>query len=251
MNWSSHSTSYPDNYAGFKIANGFQLYGDDGTATQRLIGIDSSYRPPWVPRVAVGSDNSPTYYYGKEHYFVASSGTYGPGKFTIDCDGGTNFSVLNDFAWEVTDRNSPTPNRYARFRVFLDLTNFPDEKLGLNLFNGAGIYNANSLSVSGPSTLLGSYYSNKTVVSSATYTITASDSFVYLDATSAGITVQLPAAVGNGRVLNLKKVDTSGNVVVFKAASGETIDGSAAVTTSTPYAAIGLQDGASTKWWVH
>jgi hypothetical protein len=102
-----------------------------------------------------------------------------------------------------------------------------------------------------PATFSSAFHQGVTAVSSTPYTITKSDSFVYLDATSAGITVQLPAAVGNGRYLHLKKVDTSGNVVVFKAAAGETIDGSAAVTTGTPYAAIGLQDGASTKWWVH
>lgn len=90
-----------------------------------------------------------------------------------------------------------------------------------------------------------------TIVSSTPYTVTYSNSYVYVDALSSAITIQLPAATASGRVLNLKKIDTSGNSVVYKAASGETIDGSAAVTTSTPYAAIGLQDGASTKWWIH
>jgi hypothetical protein len=96
-----------------------------------------------------------------------------------------------------------------------------------------------------------SVYFGVTTISSTPYTITASDFAVYFDASSAPITALLPPAVGNGRGLRLKKVDTSGNVVVFKSASGETIDGAAAVTTGTPYAAMDVIDGASTKWWVH
>jgi hypothetical protein len=127
-----------------------------------------------------------------------------------------------------------------------NLSNFSEMNCDDTPFNNVG-----SMNVNGAVSLLSAVYMKTETVSSSPYTVAASNHYIYVDATSAGITVQLPAATGTGRVLVLKKVDSSGNAVVYKAASGETIDGSAAVTTSTPFASMSVQDGASTKWWVH
>lgn len=59
-----------------------------------------------------------------------------------------------------------------------------------------------------------------------TYTATGSDDLILCDATSAGFTVTLPAATGNtGKVLRIKKTDSSANAVTISRAGSDTIDG--------------------------
>lgn len=73
------------------------------------------------------------------------------------------------------------------------------------------------------------------------YTATASDYTVRCDATTNSITVNLPSASSNvGKIYNIKKVDTSGNIILIVPCS-ETIDGEVNHTISLPYANLTLQ----------
>jgi hypothetical protein len=68
----------------------------------------------------------------------------------------------------------------------------------------------------------------------AAYTLTATDSVVTGDATSAAFTVTLPTAVGiTGRIYTVKKIDSSANAVTVGTTSGQTIDGAATYVLST------------------
>jgi hypothetical protein len=67
-------------------------------------------------------------------------------------------------------------------------------------------------------------------------TIVASDYTILCDATTAGFTVALPAAASSvGRVLVVKKIDSSSNVVLIDASGAETIDGAATISVAVQY----------------
>lgn len=75
--------------------------------------------------------------------------------------------------------------------------------------------------------VFGSASSYPVTTKTANYTVTANDSTVYVDSTSAGFTVTLPTAVGiAGRIYAFKKTSTDANTVVIDPAGSETIDGS-------------------------
>ena len=81
-------------------------------------------------------------------------------------------------------------------------------------------------------------------------TLIASDCTVLCDATSAGFTVALPAAAtSSGRMLVIKKIDASANVVVIDANASETIDGALTVSIAARYNSFTLHcDGSA--WYV-
>lgn len=69
-----------------------------------------------------------------------------------------------------------------------------------------------------------------------TYAATTSDDLILCDASGGAFTVTLYAASGNsGRVLKLKKTDSSVNAVTIDGNSSETIDGATTTTLSTQY----------------
>lgn len=77
------------------------------------------------------------------------------------------------------------------------------------------------------------------------------DDYTFLgNATGGVVSVNLPAAASvPGRVLVLKKTDSSGNAARFVASGAETIDGSATLSISTQYQSYTIQsDGA--QWWI-
>lgn len=81
-----------------------------------------------------------------------------------------------------------------------------------------------------------------TVTKTANYTATASDYTIRCDATSGTLTITLPAAATFvGKIYNIKKVDTTGNVVLVDPSSAETIDSDATHTISLPYANLTIQ----------
>lgn len=68
------------------------------------------------------------------------------------------------------------------------------------------------------------------------YTATSQDFFIPVDATSGSVTITLPAAASHsGRILNIKKIDASGNSVIIDGNSSETIDGATTQTTTTQW----------------
>ena len=78
----------------------------------------------------------------------------------------------------------------------------------------------------------------------------ADDYMLLCDATSAAITVTLPAAASNaGRVILVKKIDVSANAVTIDGAGAETIDGAATQSTTTQWTSFSVQcDG--TGWFI-
>ena len=80
------------------------------------------------------------------------------------------------------------------------------------------------------------------------YTCTNSDYTIRADATSGALTITLPSVPDSGRVLNIKKVDTSSNSLTVSG-NGHNIDGQATMTIGVPYTNMMVQyDGTSTTW---
>lgn len=79
------------------------------------------------------------------------------------------------------------------------------------------------------------------------YTVVANDSSIRCDTTSGSITVNLPAATGSGRTLNIKKL-ASANTVTVDGNSSDTIDGGTTAVLTTQYESITIQDVASNTW---
>jgi hypothetical protein len=87
------------------------------------------------------------------------------------------------------------------------------------------------------------------VSKSSSYTATANDYFILVDASGGAVTITLPASSGiTGRVYNIKKTDSSGNAVIIDPNSTETIDGLGTMSTTTQYQAFTVVcDGSN--WW--
>lgn len=88
-------------------------------------------------------------------------------------------------------------------------------------------------------------------IRTVTGSITAAEDFTILcDATSGGITINLPAAsTVTGRIYNVKKIDNSVNTVTIDPDSTETIDGAATNVISTQWTNIQFQSN-GTNWFI-
>ena len=85
-----------------------------------------------------------------------------------------------------------------------------------------------------------------------TYLVTTADrdKLICVDATSGNLVVTLPssASCGNGFVIGVKKIDSSGNTVTITCNAAETWDGANTEVLSSQYEiAYGQNDG--TQWW--
>lgn len=97
---------------------------------------------------------------------------------------------------------------------------------------GASGSPGSKLTVQGP---IATTYAAKT----AAYTITATDSIINCNSTSAAFAVTLPTAVGcPGRVYTIKKTDASANAVTVDTTSSQTIDGASTKVLSNQYDTI-------------
>ena len=95
----------------------------------------------------------------------------------------------------------------------------------------------------------GAYETLKTVSKTANYTI-VDETFLKGDATSASITLTLPAAADLGDTpIHIKKIDSTANTVTIDANGTETIDGDLTVVITDQYTTITVvSDG--TDWWI-
>ncbi len=85
-----------------------------------------------------------------------------------------------------------------------------------------------------------------TVSKSSGYTATATDYTIRCDASGGGFTITLPAVASHtGRVLHIKKSDSSGNVVVVDGASSEEIDGATTASLTVQFEVITIQSNGS------
>lgn len=82
------------------------------------------------------------------------------------------------------------------------------------------------------------------------YSVAASDFYIYANATAGTITVMLPPATGSGRLLVVKKIDSSANAVTVQASAGNTIDGSGSQVIVTQYASLFIQDVMPGNWFI-
>lgn len=92
--------------------------------------------------------------------------------------------------------------------------------------------------------------SSTTDVTAATYTAGGGEQHINADCTSNAITISLPAAsTMAGRWLNVKKIDSTGNVVTIDPNGSETIDGATTISLTMQYESVTLySDG--TEWWI-
>lgn len=88
-----------------------------------------------------------------------------------------------------------------------------------------------------------------TVVKTANYTA-ADDSVILCDATSAGFTITLPSAASStSRKYEIKKTDSTSNVVTVDANASETIDGSLTKLLESQYQSISIVSDGS-NWFI-
>ena len=91
-------------------------------------------------------------------------------------------------------------------------------------------------------------FATNTVV--ADTTLTSVHSSVRVDATTANITITLPAAAAagvSGRLYRIKKIDATANTVIVDANAAELIDGSLTKTISAQYGTFTIQSN-GTSW---
>lgn len=93
-------------------------------------------------------------------------------------------------------------------------------------------------------------YRTSVRATSATTTLTATDTLLIANAASGAITVNLPtAASASGQVYSVKKIDASANAVTIDPSGAETIDGTATKIISAQYGSLTFQSDGAT-WWV-
>lgn len=80
------------------------------------------------------------------------------------------------------------------------------------------------------------------------YTVLSTDSNIRCDASTAAVTINLPAASATKRELLVKKIDSSANTCTVARNGTDTIDGATSVVLSTRYATTKLQDASSGLW---
>ena len=98
----------------------------------------------------------------------------------------------------------------------------------------------------------GALYEKITSTSDATYTVLVTDRYIYVTAsTDNNKVVALPAATGSGRILTIKKLDSSTATVTIDGNASETIDGETTFVLSMQYESITIQDAASGVWYIN
>lgn len=136
----------------------------------------------------------------------------------------TNSQIFIDIIGSVNGNNAGYPNSSSAFSVgfFLPLT--------LTNISAAA------------------FYAKTKSVSDSPYTLLSEDGYLRADAAGGNMTVNLPAAVGNGRLVSIKKIDSSGNTVTIDGSGSETIDGATTYVLTTQYQGVQLIDAASGVW---
>lgn len=105
--------------------------------------------------------------------------------------------------------------------------------------------NLTSLAVAGAISNAGGIYL-PTVLKITNYTVTINDYTVRCDATGGAFTVTLPLSPGLGQIVNIKKVDTSGNNIIISG-NGKNIDGNGSASLTTAYSKLTIQYN-GTNW---
>jgi hypothetical protein len=89
-----------------------------------------------------------------------------------------------------------------------------------------------------------------TATKTSGYTVTASDTVVFADATSGSVTITLPVASGlSGYRFYVKRIDSSGNSVSIARSGSDTIDGSTSQSLDLQYTSITIVSNGS-NWYI-
>lgn len=92
------------------------------------------------------------------------------------------------------------------------------------------------------------YYPQTKAVADSPYTLTSETGYLRCNAVGGNMTINLPAAVGNGRLVTIKKIDSSTNTVTIDGSGTETIDGATTYILNTQYQGVQIIDCASGVW---
>ncbi len=87
-------------------------------------------------------------------------------------------------------------------------------------------------------------------VADSPYAVAATDYTILCNAVGGNMTINLPAATGTGRILNIKKIDASAYTVTVDANGSETIDGALTYVISGQWVNITIQDGGTGVWYI-
>lgn len=121
-----------------------------------------------------------------------------------------------------------------------NLANYPATHSGFTV--GVGVY----LGLTNVSAL--NYYAQTKAVADSPYTLTSEVGYLRCNAVGGNMTVNLPAAIGNGRLVTIKKIDASANTVTIDGSGAETIDGAATKVLTTQWQVIQFIDAAAGLW---
>lgn len=115
---------------------------------------------------------------------------------------------------------------------------------------GAG-YGTGTKGIVTASRLRADGFATATAAKTADYTATLDDGTIEVDASGAARTITLFAASGNaGKIIVVKKTDSSANAVIIDGNAVETIDGAATTVLSTQWALVMLQVNATGTAWI-
>jgi hypothetical protein len=100
------------------------------------------------------------------------------------------------------------------------------------------------------STIVKQVHDTVTAVNNAAspYTLQFNDSFLTCDATAGAVIFTLPAALGTGRELTIKKIDATANACTPTRSGSDTIDGATSYSITVQYAASKIIDQAAGSW---
>lgn len=107
-----------------------------------------------------------------------------------------------------------------------------------------------SLKIAGGVPAWGNGMSFGTNTQATNYTVTNTDTVVFADATSANVTITLPAASGlAGYRFYIKRIDNSSHTVSIARTGSDTIDGMTSFTLDLQYTAFGVVSNGS-AWYI-
>lgn len=92
------------------------------------------------------------------------------------------------------------------------------------------------------------FYVKTKAVADSPYTLLSEDGYLRCNAVGGNMTVNLPVAIGNGRLVTVTKTDTSAYTVTLDGNGSETIDGATTKVLALPNESIQMIDAAAGVW---
>ena len=135
----------------------------------------------------------------------------------------TNTQILVDIIGSVNGNNANYPSTHSGMSTYL---------VPLTLTNISAA----------------AFYVKTKAVADSPYTVLSEDGYIRANAVGGAMTINLPTAYGNGRMITIKKIDASANTVTIDGSGAETIDGAATKVLTTQWQVIQFIDAAAGLW---